>query len=345
MTGHSGSATALAPPNIALVKYWGKVPVPGNLPAVSSLSMTLSNLATRTSVTFDPLLVQDRLILNGTPVREGRALARVGACLDHCRRLAGVHTAAEVVSHNNFPTGVGLASSAAGFAALVVAVDKALGLGLERPALSRLARRASGSAARSLFGGFVELPGADTDQEATAHPLLPPEYWPLHALLLIVAKTPKKIGSSEGMEHSRQTSAFYRGWLDDQDRDLQTAKTALRERDFPVLAEVAEANCLKMHALALSARPGILYWQPATLACMQRVRELRACGLPVFFSIDAGPQVKAFCPPGRVAEVAEGLRDIPGVLDMIPTQAGPGARVISADDGKQCRAGSPILAR
>lgn len=178
-------AVAQAQPNIALVKYWGKRDVALNLPVVGSLSITLDQLWTRTQVRFDPALAADRMTLNGR--EDAKQLKRSSACLDLLRARAGVNWRAEVVSTNNFPTGAGLASSASGFAALVLAGDAALGLGLSRAELSVLARRCSGSAARSIFGGYVEWAhGTRADgEDSVARPILDAAAWPLAVAVAI----------------------------------------------------------------------------------------------------------------------------------------------------------------
>lgn len=322
------TATALAHPNIALVKYWGKRDVALNLPAVGSLSITLDQIWTRTQVGFDPLLKQDSLSLNGR--EEAGEAKRVSACLDLLRQRAGVSWRARIESQNNFPTAAGLASSASGFAALVVAGEKALGLTLAPEEKSALARQGSGSAARSIFGGYVEWArGSRADgSDSVAKPLLEASAWPLSVAVAITSTAAKETGSTEGMNRSAETSPYQQAWVDSQEQDLSVARAAIQARDFEALAAISEHSCLKMHALALSARPGLLYWNGATVEGMRRIRALRAQGCPVFFTVDAGPQLKAVCAPGALAQVSAALREIPGVLEVIETGLGQGARVV-----------------
>jgi diphosphomevalonate decarboxylase len=320
-------ATARAQPNIALVKYWGKQTGGNNEPAVSSLSITLDTLWTRTHVRFDPQLQSDEFTLNGA--RDPAQARRVINGLEMMRNLKGIDTKAAVESENNFPTGAGLASSASGFAALVTAVDAALELSLETARLSSLARRLSGSAARSLFGGFVELwslrPG---EQESAAKPLLDAEDWPLEVVVAVVSEEAKVIGSTRGMELSRETSEYYAQWLNAADYDMEVCRHAVMDRNFEGLAEISERSCLKMHAVALATQPGLIYWQGPTIECMHRIRQLRDGGTPVFFTVDAGPQVKAVCLPGHASAVAAELDAVPGVKRTLITGLGPGARVV-----------------
>lgn len=325
-------AAAQAHPNIALIKYWGKRDVPLNLPVVGSLSITLDTLWTRTSVRFSADLAADRITLNGR--EDPKQLKRASACLDRMRRIAGVATRAEIVSHNNFPTGAGLASSASGFAALVMAADAALGLRLSPAQQSVLARRASGSAARSIFGGYVEWAlGDDADgEDSVARPILAAEAWPLRVAVAITSTAEKAIGSTEGMNRTAETSPYQRAWIDSQEADLAEARAAIAARDFERLADISEFSCLKMHALAMAAKPGLLYWNAATMAAMHAVRALRASGVPVFFTIDAGPQVKAICLPSAAAQVAAALREVPGVLNVLETGLGGAASLIPMAD-------------
>lgn len=323
-------ATAVAHPNIALVKYWGKRDAARNLPAVGSISITLDRLTTTTTVAFDTALECDRFELDGHPAPSGRT-QRVIRCLDLFRDRVTDAGCARITSRNNFPTGAGLASSASGFAALVVAVDHALGTELSRAELADLARQCSGSAARSLFGGFVELAfvaGSDRRQTTTAQ-LLGAEDWPLAVAVAIVSTAEKPVGSTAGMELTARTSPYYSAWVADADRDLGEARSAIERRDFDALADVAELSCLKMHAVALAARPGLLYWHGATVECLHRIRELRRQGVPVFFTVDAGPQVKAVCVPEALDRVTAELAQVPGVESLLSAGLGDGARVIT----------------
>ncbi len=329
MTLESHQATAVAHPNIALVKYWGKSDAERNIPAMGSLSITLDGLTTTTTVRADPDLDRDQFFLDG---REAPAMAaRVTACLDRLRRVAGTRDFAVVESVNDFPTGAGLASSASGFAALVVAADAALGAELDHAHLADLARQSSGSAARSLYGGFVELclTGDETRPTATRQ-ILDPAAWPLRVAIAVTDTGPKEVGSSEGMVHSEKTSPFYEAWVVSAGSDLAAARSAVEQRNFAALAEISESSCLAMHAVMLSSRPGLLYWNGATVECLRRVRELRRADVPVFFTVDAGPQVKAVCLPEALARVVAELETVPGVDNVLASGLGGGARVVES---------------
>jgi len=326
-----GDALAQAHPNIALVKYWGKRDRTLNLPAVPSLSITLDRLWTRTRVRFDAALEADRLELNGKPAP--RELERLRPTLDRLRALADCALPACIESSNNFPTAAGLASSASGFAALVVAAARALGLRLEAAKLSELARQGSGSAARSIFGGFVEMAlGERADgSDAVARPLLAAAEWPLEVVVAVTDPAAKAVTSTDGMEHSAASSEFHAAWVRGAAADLEAARAAVTGRDFERLAEVSEASCLKMHATALAARPGLLYWNGATVEGMHAVRQLRREGIPVFFTVDAGPQLKAVCLPGHGDTVAGAIARIPGVHETLRCGLGEGAQVLDPE--------------
>ena len=318
-------ASAKAQPNIALIKYWGKRDTQRNLPAVGSISITLADLYTTMSVSFDSSLHADRLVINGA---ENEAmLVRVSDCLDN---VAGARRdRATIHSESNFPIAAGLASSASAFAALVVAADAANGRESTREHLASIAGRASGSAARSLFGGFVELKNTATDIALTS--LCDGEDWPLQVVVAITASGPKAVGSTDAMELSRKTSPFYDRWIEQQEADLDEAREAIAGKDFSRLASVAEHNCLKMHSVMWGSRPPMVYWNSATLACMEKVRDLQSAGTAVFFTIDAGPQLKAVCDPGDSGKVRAALAAVPGVEDVLVSGLGAGAVRIDDD--------------
>ena len=316
-------ASAVAQPNIALIKYWGKQNIAGNIPAVGSLSITLESLETRMTVEFDDEIGTDELLVNGESAPH--LLPRVSQCLDHF--LGPERSPAAIESTCNFPIAAGLASSASSFAALVVAASKAAGLQADTLSLARTAGRASGSAARSLYGGFVEL--RLHEQEIEVETILDAEDWPLQVIVAITAEGKKPISSGDAMNLSAETSPFFPAWVKHQDQDLRTARAAVVDRDFTALAEVSEHNCLKMHSVMWASRPPVVYWNKATVACMETVRQLQKEGVPVFFTIDAGPQVKAVCLPDAAERVLGSLQATSGVLDTMQSSLGAGARLVN----------------
>ncbi len=307
--------TAIAHSNIALLKYWGKQDGPGNRPDTPSLSITLGALTTTTTVEEADA---DALRLDGRPVRD----AKIERALADWRRDYPIGPLA-ISSRNDFPTAAGLASSASGFAALATAIDAHCGLRLSDGERSAMARRGSGSAARSIHGGFVALAAPDWRGEA----VLAPDAWPLAVVVAITASQPKAVSSTAGMDRSKATSPYYAAWTAAADADFEAMQAAVAQRDFDALGELAEASFLKMHALMLSSRPALIYWRGASVECLRAVRELRAAGCRVFATMDAGPQVKAVCEPDDAERVEATLKAVPGVVGTLRSGLGGGARV------------------
>lgn len=326
-----GSAKAVARANIALAKYWGKSDVALNLPAVPSISLTLEALTTETTVTLDGALERDVLLLGGKPAGTSET-ARAAKLLGGLRERFGEKRFARVESVNHFPTASGLASSASGFAALAGAAQAAMGLALRPAEISAIARQASASAARSVYGGFVELPaGRPGESDLAAFPLHPPSYWDVRIVVAVADEGPKETGSTDGMEHTRLTSPYYDAWLLAAPGLAADVKHGLATRNLERLGAAMEQSTLAFHACAMAAAPGILYLQPATLAALAAVKRLRKDGLAVYATMDAGPHVKALCAAEDSARVAEALGATPGVLRTIVAAPGEGLRVDGMD--------------
>jgi diphosphomevalonate decarboxylase len=319
------TATVRSHANIALAKYWGKADVARNLPAVPSLSLTLAGMRTTTEVTFESELSADELVLGGTAQR-GKPLLRASKLLNEVRALAGVATFARVRSHNDFPTASGLASSASGFAALALASVRALGLELPLERITGLARAASASAARSLYGGYVELLTAAEHASRVA----PPEHWSLSMLVAVTSEAAKDTGSTDGMRHTAMTSPYYPSWVSDAPRLFAEVKSAVLAKDFERLAPAVEQSALMMHASMLAANPALIYFRPATLAVIEAVRAARRQGAAACFTIDAGPHVKVLVEPGSLATLKQTLAKTEGVLRVLESAPGPDAAVLEA---------------
>ena len=321
-----GRAIAIAHSNIALAKYWGKADVAGNYPAVPSLSLTLDALATITRVEFDPELTADSALLDGEAL-SGRPLERITTLLGKVRELAGIQFFAKVESRNDFPTAAGLASSASGFAALALAATRAAGLKLPTDRVSSLARAASASAARSLYGGWAALRTASAGAERVA----PPEHFPVAMLVAVTAKGPKAIGSTEGMQHTSLTSPYYATWVAHAPALFEQVRQAVLARDLAALGAAAEQSALMMHASMLAASPAVIYFSPTTLAVVAKVRELRTRGLQAFYTMDAGPHVKVLTGEESAGEVASALAEVTGVQRVISCRPGPDAYCLDPD--------------
>jgi diphosphomevalonate decarboxylase len=322
-------ATALAHPNIAFIKYWGNRDPEIRIPANGSISMNLNGLYTQTQVSFDPALTSDHVEINDRPATDA-AQQRVRNLLDRVRRMSSKYEFAYVTSQNNFPTGAGIASSASAFAALSLAATAAAGLGLSQADLSRLARTGSGSACRSVPGGFVEWRAGDNDETSYAYSIAPPEYWDLTDCIAVVSLAHKPIGSTEGHALAN-TSPLQAARVSDAPRRLDWCRRAIRGRDFESFAEVVELDSNLMHAVMLTSTPPLIYWEPTTLAVIHSVQAWRNSGIPVCYTIDAGPNVHVLCPSEVVPEVVARLNQIPGVEKVLSAPPGPPAHLIKSN--------------
>ncbi len=322
------TATAVAHPNIALVKYWGKADASLALPATGSVSMGLDVFPTTTTVTVDGgsgdgLEARDAFTLNGRVVEDG-ALVRVREFLDLVRDLAGSDAHASVVSENTVPTGAGLASSASGFAALAAAASSAYGLDLSTRDLSRLARRGSGSATRSIPGGVAVWHAGD-DQGSYAEPIPAP---PMAMVVVTIDAGPKPIGSREAMRRTIATSPFYPAWVTSTTETVGDMLDACAAGDFTRIGEITESNALRMHATIEGAFPPIRYLNARSVAVFDAVAELRAAGVEAYATADAGPNVVVLTKPEDRGAVASALA---GFGDVIESGTGPGARLVRSE--------------
>jgi diphosphomevalonate decarboxylase len=321
------TAIALAHPNIAFIKYWGDKDSDLRIPANGSISMNLDSLYSRTEVTFESSFEKDELILDGQDPGE-KAVKRVTRFLDHVRLMAGIPNFARVSSENNFPTGSGIASSASAFAALSLAASTAAGLELDEAALSRLARRGSGSACRSVPAGFVEWQAGQDDESSYAFSIGPRDHWELIDCIAIVSQEHKGIGSQDG-HLLAETSLVQKIRVVDTPRRLDICRQAILNRDFEAFAEVVELDSNLMHAVMMTSQPQLYYWQPATLGVMQAVSEWRKSGTLVCFTIDAGPNVHVITLEESSPKVIADLLQIPGVSKVLVSRPGTRVRLVS----------------
>ncbi len=323
-------ATAIANSNIALVKYWGKRDSNLILPHNSSISMTLDSLNTKTTVEFDNSFRKNEVIINGKNVK-GQEFQRVSDHLNLLKLSSPDKMFAKVVSENNFPKAAGLASSASGFAALTHAGIKALNQSLSLKELSILARRGSGSASRSIYGGFVEWRKGTRSDGLDSHAMLIRDvnHWPEVSMIVTVISTDKKkISSRVGMSQTVCTSPFYRAWLETIETDLKKMREAIIEKNFNQLGMIAEKNALKMHATMHTTSPPNIYWKSGTLEVMQKVIELRNEGLECYFTMDAGPQVKILCLSSNLPHIQEELVTIGSIKEQIVCHPGEGTQLV-----------------
>lgn len=318
--------TALAHPNIAFIKYWGNRDNALRLPSNGSISINLDGLFTRTTVSFQPSLPFDELIINGHAVM-GKGLERISYILDLVRVMAGIEIKAEVMSENNFPAGAGIASSAAAFAALALASSHAAGLTLSEAQLSRLARRGSGSASRSIPSGFAEWKMGTGDDDSVAISIAPPEHWNLVDCIAIVSASHKKTGSTEGHAIAG-TSPLQNARVTDTPRRLELCRNAILKKDFDAFANIIEHDSDMMHAVMMTSNPPLMYWQAGTVGIFHAVREWRASGSPVAYTVDAGANVHVICLGEHAKETEKRLRELPGVSDVLVAGVGGAARII-----------------
>ena len=315
--------TAFAHPNIAFIKYWGNRDDALRLPVNGSVSMNLAALRTKTSVTFrDDLKDGDVLTVNGQEVT-GASLNRAAKFMDEVRRLSGEERFAEIVSENNFPMGAGIASSASAFAALALAGSAAAGLDLSERDCSRLARMGSGSACRSVPGGFCEWLYGSGDADSVSVSIAPAEHWDLTDLIAVISGEHKKVGSSAG-HGMAATSPYQSARVADAPARIEKCRAAILNKDFAALAEVSERDCLLMHAVMMTSTPPLLYWEPASIALVKGVKAWREEGIPCFCTLDAGPNVHILCPSEAADEIRSRVERVPGVKDI--RSSGPGGK-------------------
>jgi diphosphomevalonate decarboxylase len=307
----------VAGPSLALIKYWGKQNSADNTPATGSLAVTLAGLESRTEAAFD---TADSVIVNGEP----QPLSRFAGFLKGLKDELGLgDQGLAIASVNNFPTAAGLASSSSGFAALAGAVSALAGVDLAPARLSALARLGSGSATRPVYGGFTVF-------DAGAHAAEPEhdeQFWPeFRVVVCIVRDEAKPTSSRSAMESSRVTSPYYTPWVATSPALLTQARRALADRDWAALGPLIRQSYLRMFATMFSADPPLIYWQPESLALIQALEALRAEGWTAWETMDAGPQVKVFCPADQAAPlVAELDKRVPG-LRYLTAGPGPGLR-------------------
>ena len=322
------TVTAQSHPNIALIKYWGNLDESLRLPVNGSISMNLSGFETRTTITWveEGGMNGDTLTLNGSSIT-GPGLERMSSFLDLVRRMAGFHLCAAVESENNFPTGAGIASSASAYAALALAATHAAGMELSATELSRLARRGSGSACRSVPGGFVEWVAGTSDADSFASSIAPPEHWSLVDVIAITSTAHKSTGSSEGHALAG-TSPLQVSRVEDAPRRLDICRQAILKRDFEALAEITELDSTLMHAVMMTSTPPLFYWQPETLAVIQEFRAARGKGLAACTTVDAGPNVHVICEKAAASEVLRLAGSIRGVREVRAAQVAGPAKLI-----------------
>ncbi|PIP64677.1 diphosphomevalonate decarboxylase [Candidatus Roizmanbacteria bacterium CG22_combo_CG10-13_8_21_14_all_33_16] len=307
-------ATAIAPANIAFIKYWGKKDEELRLPTNGSISMNLSNLLTTTTVEFSSRYKKDEILINNKI--DEKENKRVENFLDKVRQMAKSNLRAKVVSENNFPKSGGLASSASGFAALTVAATASIGLNLSKEELSILARIGSGSACRSIPHGFVEWFEGNDSQSSFAQSIHPADYWNILDIIVIFQKGDKKITSTDGQKLVK-TSLFFKERLNNIKNKIENIKELIKQKDFINFGELVEKEALELHAIMLTSDPPILYLQPKSIEIIQAVWQWRSEGLSVYFTIDAGPNIHLICQEKDQKQLVDKLQKIKGIKYIV----------------------------
>jgi diphosphomevalonate decarboxylase len=328
-------ASVAAPSNIAFVKYWGARDLERAIPNQPSISMSLEVCRSLCTVDFregsdgpdEVWLVEE----DGARRRpEAKFQERAVRHLDQLRRLASKRGRFVVGTRNTFPSAAGIASSASGFAALTVAATRALGQSPDACALSSLARLSgSGSAARSVYGGYVEWPAGASDQECFAFALAPASHWDLRDVVVVVESEAKKVPSRDG-HRLAASSPHYARRLELLPARLETVRAAIRDRDLARMGPVIEEEGIELHLIAMSSRPPVFYWSPQTVAVLARVRQLREEGLGAWSTMDAGANVHVICAADQEPAVAGALAAVPGVERLIRDRVGDGPRELAA---------------
>lgn len=318
-------ATAVAPSNIAFIKFFGKVGENLRLPANNSLSMCLSEATTTTTVEFSPIYKNyDIEIKNGD--FDEREKKRIREHLDRIKKIARINSYAKVVTQNSFPKSSGIASSASGFAALTLAASAAAGLKLSERELSILSRLGSGSASRSIPSGFVEWKKGKNSLSSYAYSLYPPSFWDIRDILAIVSDKAKKTTTTEA--HKLGTvSPFYKERIKNIDKTIKAIKEALQKKDFTSFGEILEEETLNMHAVMMTSKPSLFYWTDRTVRMILSVWQWRKKGLPVYFTIDAGPNVHLICEAKNEKTVVSYIKKLSYIKRIIINKPAQGARL------------------
>jgi diphosphomevalonate decarboxylase len=317
-------ATAVAPSNIAFIKYWGRKNEGLRLPENGSISMCLSDMATTTTVEFDERYKEDEIIVNKKMIFGSKGIMH----LDRIRKLANITTKAKVVTGNNFPIGTGLSSSASGYAALTVAAAKAAGLELSEKGFSIVARQGSGSACRSIPDGFVEWLDGDTSETSYAHSLYPSDYWDIVDVVAVVSTEKKDVSTSIGQTIAR-SSPFFSLRKSHMNNKIKQCKELLAKKDFSRFGELIEAEALELHAIMLTSTPSLIYWTPGTLEIMKLAKKWRHEGIEVYFTINTGQDIHLIVQEKDVEKITRKLKDMELVRNIFINRPSKGAHLIS----------------
>jgi len=318
-------ATAIAHPNVALIKYWGRKDEKFRLPANGSISINLSAMTTTTTVEFSKEFKTDEIQINGETIT--KEADRVIQHLDRIRTLAQSDLNAKVVSKNNFPSSTGLSSSSSGFAALTVAATHALKLNLSEKELSIMARQGSGSACRSIPDGWVKWNDAEISEESYAESLFPVDHWDLVDIVAVVSTKKKDVPTSHGQKLA-QTSPFFEARQKAMANKITQIKNHIEERNFSSFGELIEAEALNMHAVMITSIPSLIYWSVGTLELMKQVKKWRTEGIPAFFTINTGQDTHILVEEKNAQMLTQKLSELSYVNNVIKNTISEGSHLI-----------------
>lgn len=317
-------SSAIAHSNIALIKYWGRSgrhEPELNIPLNDTVSMTKYGLSddihlqTQTTIEFSAEYEED-FIRVGDEILMGRHRERIVSLVNHLRTLAKVDYKFKMISRNDFPTQAGLASSASAFAALTMAAADALNLHLSKKELSQCARLGSGSAARSIHGGFVYCYAGNSHDSAYAEPICNRDCFDMNAVIAVVDEGKKDVTSDQG-HFLAPTSPFNEIRIQMSQQQAPAIRAWILENDFDKVGQIAETNCLFMHSVMMTSQPSLFYWQPTTLRIIKSIQKFRDQGFSCYFTIDAGPNVHCLCQSKNLHELQQLIQKIEGVRKTI----------------------------
>lgn len=321
-------ATARAYSNVAIVKYWGKKDEKLMTPMNNSISMTSDVHGATVTVEFSEQYTEDIAILNGQPATE-KVKERALKHIDLIKKIARTTLKAKCEAKTDLPIGIGLASSASGFAALTAAACTAADLKLDKKQLSIISRQGSGSSCRSIYGGFVEWLSGSNSEDSYAVQLADQHWWNVRDVVAIVSTKQRKVDTRNGMKIAKETSPYYPEWLKETDGALTATRKAIKDKDFTLFGNTAERNSLMMHATAITANPELIYWVPETLEIMHEVMLMRSEGTECYFSCDTGANVHIFCMPQEEKNISDRISGLSGVQNVVIGKPGEGVKIIN----------------
>ncbi|NIO44715.1 MAG: diphosphomevalonate decarboxylase [Candidatus Aenigmarchaeota archaeon] len=324
--------TAIATPNIALIKYWGKRNEKLILPTGNNISFTLDEqLATKSTVEFSEKYKQDELWINGKNYSNPEQMKKSKPQLDFIREIAGINTKAKVVAESLVPVAGGLAGSASGLCAQALAAAKALNLRVSKKQLSIICRIGSGSACRSVYGGFVEWEKGESPDGSDSHAIqiADENHWPeFRCIIAIVEKKEKKVKSRAGMKKTVETSVLYPKRIEYLPLAANIVRNAILKKDLPTLLEATMRDSNNMHSVMLDTWPPIIYLNDVSKQVINSIHDFNSEGIKAGYSFDAGPNPTIFTVEKHVNEIKNVLKEIERIKDIIVSKSGKGPRIV-----------------